>query len=893
MLPRSLCSSRLKRCADACDNLSTVGYSRFYLCDLQVHTPADPQHEYGNVGGREPSAEFARRLITEHKAQGVSVIAVTDHNRVDWYPALAEAGGSAGVTVFPGLEFSVNGCHLLAIWDSNPSGYEMAKRFLVHLFGPGEQLFKNGAPRPVTKGQVKEWAQRAAEHGALVFAPHSTKKDMGLFAAGVCRNADEIAQGDLIHGFDVSGAPTADVLVNPRSKFGGRRPRWFISGDVRSLAAIGTRAVYLKLGSSPSLEGIRQAFLMPNRVRFPRQLKTTWGHVKQIEFLDNPVPSWPRLTSVRVKGGFHDGLQLDFGPGLNTLIGGSRTGKSALIEMLRHVSDAPPAPRELKAVLDATFKANAEASLRFIDADGTEYEARRAGGSSPSELMRGGQPAGVGVTRRIRVDVFGQRQLQTLSDRPNDLRSFLARAAGPEWEPAQKREAGLLEDLRKTGVIVENLQREVRRLRESAAELGDLQERLENWQLLGAETLFKRTQDLSRIDQQISKVRGWPEQADAAAESLDRISAPPRVPSDSLVPEGLGEALAPLHTKLVETSTEIRRASAAAKEALAPLLEQWKTASQAERGRIRSALADAGIQGIEDLTATHDRAARLEQDVAGQDESEKALADTERLRAQHLSSLSEARREQSRLLEAAAKRLSGLVGPRIRVTLEPFGQRSALAELLSELLAGQGARREQIQKLAARSPVEIAMAIRQGASGLEALGCTGSTTEKLASLPIESIHRLEVAPVPDLITVEVNVGQPGEDKWQPVGDISPGQRSMALLALALVNGNDPLIVDQPEDDLDNRFIYEDLVKLLADVCAHRQLIVATHNANIPILGDAELVVALDASHERSTVLAAGGLEERSVAEQARRILEGGDEAFMSRFRRYLAVPSSP
>jgi len=348
----------------------------------------------------------------------------------------------------------------------------------------------------------------------------------------------------------------------------------------------------------------------------------------------------------------------------------------------------------------------------------------------------------------------------------------------------------------------------------------------------------------------------------------------------------------PLQSKLTDASGGLRQAAAITKSALGPLIEQWKTANAAERSHIRTALADAGIQGIEVLNATHDRAAQLELDVALQQQSEATLGEAEGLRSQQLSSLSEARREQSRLLEAAAKRLSALVGLRIRVKLEPFGQRSALADLLSELLAGQGARREQIQKLAMRSPVEIAAAIRQGAAALEALGCTGSTTEKLARLPTEAIHRLEVAPVPDLITVEVNVGDLGGDQWQPISNVSPGQRSMALLALALVNGDGPLIIDQPEDDLDNRFIYEDLVKLLADVCAHRQLIVATHNANIPILGDAELVVALDASNERSTVLAAGGLEEGAVAEQARRILEGGDEAFMSRFKRYLAVSSS-
>lgn len=107
----------------------------------------------------------------------------------------------------------------------------------------------------------------------------------------------------------------------------------------------------------------------------------------------------------------------------------------------------------------------------------------------------------------------------------------------------------------------------------------------------------------------------------------------------------------------------------------------------------------------------------------------------------------------------------------------------------------------------------------------------------------------------------------------------------------LANGVEPLVIDQPEDDLDNRYVYEEIVKLLAEVCQHRQVIVATHNANIPILGDAELVVALDAEADRGMVLAAGGFENPVVAEKARHILEGGDEAFRARQRRYLAVRS--
>ena len=79
-------------------------FSRFHLSDLHVHTPSDPQHRYGDAGGREPNAAFATTLVEAHAAAGVEVMAVTDHNSVDWYPELSKAGEVADVYVFPGVE---------------------------------------------------------------------------------------------------------------------------------------------------------------------------------------------------------------------------------------------------------------------------------------------------------------------------------------------------------------------------------------------------------------------------------------------------------------------------------------------------------------------------------------------------------------------------------------------------------------------------------------------------------------------------------------------------------------------------------------------------------------------------------------------------------------------
>src|SRR5260370_28774443 len=118
-----------------------LSYSRVHLADLQVHTPADPDHEYGPEWGRDPDPAFARELVGRFREAGVTVIAITDHNRLDWYPVVHEAGERAGVAVFPGLEISVNGCHLLAIWDATPLGHELGRRFLATRLPPDAAPF--------------------------------------------------------------------------------------------------------------------------------------------------------------------------------------------------------------------------------------------------------------------------------------------------------------------------------------------------------------------------------------------------------------------------------------------------------------------------------------------------------------------------------------------------------------------------------------------------------------------------------------------------------------------------------------------------------------------------------------------------------------------------------
>jgi len=867
-----------------------MSYSRFYLCDLQVHTPADHQQRYGDAGGREPNDLFARKLVEAHAKAGVTVFAVTDHNRVDWYPALRKAGDNCGVAVFPGMEFSVNGCHLLAIWDRTADGYKLAQRFLAQLFEPGEEPFTDNGPRPVPRGQVLDWAEKVVQHSGLVFAPHATSKGIGLFAKGVCSNSRDIAKSEFLTGFDVKGSKSADVLKNPRSQFGDVLPAWFISGDTRSFDDVGKYATFLKLGATPTLEGMRQAFLAPStRIRFPRNLEPDWQVVQGVSFIDSHLPDWPRLTSVHIEGGFQDGLDIELGPGLNAIIGGKGTGKSALIETIRHVIEAPASRiDELKKNRQRNFPANADCTIGFVDGSGEAYEAKRSGGSTAARLFRSGVQSDVHVGRRIEVRVFGQRELQGLVDTPSDLLGFIAGQAGSEWNDVVAQEGDVLEKLTTCDTELTGLESTVGKLGEKQDELNDLKERLERAKEQGVEGQLGRSSQLATASRRIKDAFAWPGKVEGKIGELRGLMPYPVLQTEPAPPDGLNDALNRLERAVKTTTSDLTAAVQEATAVLPSMRSAWQETETAERSDVERRLADAGISNPQELAGIQGDIARLEADLASLPERQQRHQTVSEQRAGLLTELSELRRKKSRLIEQAARTLNDGLRPKVRIVIDPLGDHGPFQTALEGALRGQSVRGDNVRQLASQEPAVLVAAARVGASEVEQLGVSASTAAKVADLGPAALRSLEQADTPDGIDLEVNTAPTGQEDWHSVHDLSPGQRSTALLSLALTAGEEPLFIDQPEDDLDNRYIFAEVVQVLARVCQRRQVIVATHNANIPILGDAEMIVALDAGSDKGTVLAAGGLEDPAVTEQARHILEGGDDAFRARQRRYLS-----
>lgn len=148
----------------------------------------------------------------------------------------------------------------------------------------------------------------------------------------------------------------------------------------------------------------------------------------------------------------------------------------------------------------------------------------------------------------------------------------------------------------------------------------------------------------------------------------------------------------------------------------------------------------------------------------------------------------------------------------------------------------------------------------------------------------ELLDRLLVWAPEDALKVEYSRKGDGTD-FQPIGQASAGQRAAAMLAFLLAHGEEALVLDQPEDDLDNHLIYDLVVRQIRANKLRRQMIIVTHNPNIVVNGDAEMLHAFDFRNGQCRVVKAGSLQEQDMRDEVCRVMEGGREAFERRYRR--------
>ena len=268
------------------------------------------------------------------------------------------------------------------------------------------------------------------------------------------------------------------------------------------------------------------------------------------------------------------------------------------------------------------------------------------------------------------------------------------------------------------------------------------------------------------------------------------------------------------------------------------------------------------------------------------------IASLREKRSELLIALRHIRKRQYETRNQKAQQLTQELGVKIRISMWPQGHRKIYQEKLEKLFEGTRTRKDTIEQMVnvkseiperpAQKPmqyrgetrylipeipcyldqIDLANAIREervsntpdSESPLALIFGISSERmrQNIASLTPEKIFELETLEIPDLPVIELQVSS-GEFGYKPLHSLSVGQKCTALLSMVLLENPAPLLIDQPEDDLDNHFIFDQIVTTLRKAKERRQFIIATHNANIPVSGDAELILVLQANDQNGWI----------------------------------------
>ncbi len=168
--------------------------------------------------------------------------------------------------------------------------------------------------------------------------------------------------------------------------------------------------------------------------------------------------------------------------------------------------------------------------------------------------------------------------------------------------------------------------------------------------------------------------------------------------------------------------------------------------------------------------------------------------------------------------------------------------------------------------------------------GENSIGLTRRFVNLIQNLEKHKIESLDILLPEDEVVMLYKVSETAN--FKPLSNASAGQKTSAILTLILSTGESPLILDQPEDDLDNSLIYSLIVDRIISSKSNRQIIIVTHNANIPVNADSDLVNVMDSDELTFKPKNSGSIDNHDIKESICSIMEGGINAFKSRALKY-------
>jgi len=850
--------------------------------DFHLHTKAD-EKEFAYTGEENG---FVAQYVDALKQQGIRLGVITNHNKFDHgeFKALRKKARKEEICLLPGVELSVNdgsnGVHTLIVFSGQwlENGQDYISPFITSMFpGKAESEYQNKNGRSDKNIlQVVEELDKTARDYFLIFAHVEQKnglwKELGNGRLGdFAENRYEAVRKRTLAFQKVR---TRDDREKVKICLDDWYPAEVDGSDCKSIETIGRgEKTFIKLGDF-SFDAVKFA-LIDHTSRLCKE-PTTYKH--------------SHIKSIRFEGGTLSGRTLRFSPELNTLIGIRGSGKSSVLEVLRYVLGIPFGAkagdtRYKQELVGFTMGSGGKVEIDAVDRFGQAYTIRRIFKEQYSEVfVEGKLQPGVSIRETVlrKPIYFGQKDLSNTGE--GFEKDLVDKLLGSKLDDIRRRISvqidkviNAVELLLKTSDAQEQLE-EQKKIKQ------DAEFKLEFYKKHGvADKLQKRLdfdKDVRKIDKGISLIDNFVSDLESLLAQYEDDIRNFKGYKSKYNAE-LFEKFYLHYEKYVgfidqiknwlENQDNEKKALSECKDELTSIRKSMVEEFAEIERKLSEELKESGTQNISSdeflkLKEKLDLAVRIITELEKQDKQKSTLQNS---LLEELNRLNELWLKEFNCIKAELDKV-GSAKSSLAITSGFKENRQAFLGFMKDMFRGSNIRETTYQKLIDKYTDFIA--IYKDFDNAKSL--FGTNPQILEDLFIKNLKTLLTYQVPNKFTIMY--------RGKELQHHSLGQRASALILFVLSQKeNDVIIIDQPEDDLDNQTIYEDVIKLIRQMKPEVQFIFATHNPNIPVLGDAELVHACSFADNKVSVKS-GSIDKHETQKTIVNIMEGGREAFNRR-----------
>ena len=839
--------------------------ARWLRADFHLHTKADKEFKYTGA-----ESDFVNAYVNKLVEQGIGIGVITNHNKFDKneFIVLKKKALERGVGLFPGVEFSLKeGIHVLIVFDDAwyKGNTDNINEFLRTAFYGVPNY--DTPPYPNSTCDLITTVKRLDEIGHNYF--------IVLAHVDATNGLNNVLQGRTREAF-IQHDSLSKVLAIQKScnkekyvslcLFAGKEIACVEGSDnaQKGVDGIGEgRVTYIKIGDF-NFEALQYALI---------------DHKNRVTPKESPKIQNSWIKSISFQGGLLDGKSICFSPELNNLIGIRGSGKSSILEILRYALNLPLGSQSVDSsykndLITHVLKSGGKVTVELVNRQGTTYRIERIYGQNEDIYQDDDLQQGITLDAILQRPVyFGQKDLSNKNaDFENDLVNKLI---GGRLNDIQKKielqkqeiqrivfslkEYNNLSQLRKETEVVKNNSEHKLKLFEEKGVSGKLQK----------QTNFEA--DISKINNYISGINNYILDLISLLQNHEHLMRPISL---SLVNQDVLDVITQQQERLKEEINRLKGVLDNSQkikvrfEIILSMLKEKRDALKEEFAQIKREINIPELNP-DDFIKINRELETSKLKLLEIDKSETKRKDLLKGLFQACVCLDSLWHEEFLTLQKEVDKINHS-GTKLSIEISYKGRKDKFLAKLQELCKGLGIRVTTYESIANSYADFVDMWKNKFAQ------LSGILNEN----QFVDFKKRFYDNLFDLITFKVENRLTIKFEGKPLKDHSLGQRASALILFLLTQKeNDILIIDQPEDDLDNQTIYLDVIHEIMKLKGEMQFIFATHNANIPVLGDSEMVVACEYMDGKEIKLEKGGIDRQSIQKKIINIMEGGQEAF--------------